>query len=74
MMVSLISPLTALESGGKSLFLQPLNSMEISLYRSTQSQNLKDVKPPTKVNHFPSDTDLKEGDLFSSHLLALREW
>lgn len=31
-------------------------------------------KPPAKVNYFPSDTDLKERDLFSSHHLTLREW
>lgn len=31
-------------------------------------------KPPAKVNYFPSDIDLKERDLFSSHHLTLREW
>lgn len=31
-------------------------------------------KPPAKVNYFPGDIDLKEGDLFSSHLLTLHEW
>lgn len=35
---------------------------------------LKMSKPPAKVNYFPSDIDLKEGDLFSSHLLTLQEW
>lgn len=31
-------------------------------------------KPPAKVNFFPSDIDLKEGNLFSSQFLTLHEW
>lgn len=31
-------------------------------------------KPPAKVNYFPSDTDLKERDRCSSHLLTHHEW
>lgn len=52
---------------GKILFLQQLNSTEIFLLWVTLKARISKMsKPPAKVDYFPSDIDLKEGDVFLS--------
>lgn len=57
-----------------SYFYNILIQLKFSFCGYLKARISKMSKPPVEVNYFPSDTDLREGDLFSSDLLILHEW